>query len=205
MRIIKSFCSSVIYYLFMCSVLLIFGCVSSKRDFSGQNIITREEWKSVSTTDSIEKHQIKRLTIHHGGVYFDPHKDVREYLRNLQEWSRKEKGWIDIPYHFLMDMDGLLYEGRPAYFPGDTNTDYDPHGHLLICIIGNYEEQTLRTVQYENLIMWLDYSCRQYNIPADSIKGHKDYTETLCPGKNIYEYLKSGQLITDVKKVLNKP
>ena len=195
----KYFYPKRFYYSLLCMVLTTMGCVSLKKDSSDRKIITREEWGSTPLTDSIETHHINRLTIHHGGEYFNADQDVREYLRNLQSWSRKEKGWIDIPYHYLMDMDGTLYEGRPDHFPGDTNTDYDPRGHLLICIIGNFEEQMLRTVQYENLVNWLDYFCSSHNIPADSIKGHKDYTDTLCPGRNIYKHLKSGQLINDVK------
>jgi hypothetical protein len=188
-----------IMFLFLSALVLNFACFPSQRHQKNLKFVTREIWGSVPFKDSEKLHQIKYLTIHHSGIYFDPGEDVYLYLRNLQKWSREEKGWIDIPYHYLMGMDGVLYEGRPVQYPGDTNTDYDPTGHLLICIIGNYEEQDFSAIQYENLVSWLQYFCRCYDIPVGAIKGHKDYTETLCPGENIYELLRSGQLQSDVK------
>jgi hypothetical protein len=38
-----------------------------------------------------------------------------------------------------MDLDGGIYEGRDYHYMGETNTSYDPGGHFLISIIGNYE------------------------------------------------------------------
>jgi len=35
---------------------------------------------------------------------------------------------------------------------------------------------------------------RRYNVPVESIKGHRDYTETLCPGHHLYRYLADGTI-----------
>jgi len=44
----------------------------------------------------------------------------------------------------------------------------------------------------------------KYGVANDLIKSHKDYTETLCPGKDLYRYLEDGSLIKRVAE-LRKP
>jgi len=33
-----------------------------------------------------------------------------------------------------------VYEGRKLDYAGDANTEYDPKGHALIEVVGNFEE-----------------------------------------------------------------
>ncbi len=164
------------------------------------DIVTREEWGSVADSNSIDEHKIKRITIHHGGVEFGNEKNVIDHLKHLQAWSRSDKNWINIPYHYLLDLDGNIYEGRQLKYPGDTNTDYNPNGHLLICVLGNYEIQKINDKQLGNLVNLCNYFCQELNLNPDSIKGHKDYTDTACPGKDLYKYINDGSLVTLVKK-----
>ena len=64
---------------------------------------------------------------------------LRRRLKNIQTWCMgKDRNWTDIPYHYLIAPDGTVYEGRNVNTVGETNTEYDPTGHLLICFLGNY-------------------------------------------------------------------
>jgi hypothetical protein len=166
------------------------------------NIQTREQWGWKPIKQKSETQEINKITIHHGGVEFKKDEDPVQYLRNLQDWSRIEKGWIDIPYHFMIDLDGNIYEARPIQYPGDTNTDYDVRGHALICVMGNYEIQTLSQHQLDQLIKLTAFLAEKYHVPVDSIKGHKDYAETACPGKNLYRYLEDGTIRNRVQEIL---
>src|SRR5690606_7039380 len=136
-----------------------------------------------------------KITIHHGGEDFATDKNVVNYLRNLQSWSRREKKWADVPYHYLIAPDGSIYEGRPDSLAGDTNTTYDPAGHLLICALGNFEKIEIPDVQYQSLIKLTAYFAQKYQIGAESIKTHKDYAETACPGKNLYQFFEDGSFL----------
>jgi len=167
-------------------------------------IITRAEWGWVPLTDTIPTHEIKYITIHHGGEDFPEDKDVIKYLIALQSWSRSDKNWIDNPYHYMIDLKGNIYEARPIEYPGDTNTDYDVRGHALICVMGNYEHQILSETQFEQLARLTAMLADKYDVSNDLIKSHKDYTETLCPGKDIYRYLEDGSLIKRIAE-LRKP
>ncbi|MBC7185745.1 MAG: N-acetylmuramoyl-L-alanine amidase [Calditrichaeota bacterium] len=166
-------------------------------------VVHRGEWGWQPLRASLPTHRISKITIHHGGEEFPADKDPIQYLRNLQSWSRTEKKWIDIPYHFLIDFQGRIYEGRPINYPGDTNTDYDPRGHALICLLGNFEVQEVTQEQFEALVALTAHLARIYEVPLSNIRGHRDYTEqTVCPGKNLYRYLEDGSLLQAVEKQL---
>lgn len=162
------------------------------------DMITRADWGWVPLTDSIPTHEIKYITIHHGGEDFPADKDPVKYLRGLQSWSQSEKNWIDNPYHYMIDLKGNIYEARPIKYPGDTNTAYDVRGHALICVMGNYEHQILSETQFEQLARLTAFLVNKYDVPLNMIKGHKDYVETLCPGKDLYRYLQDGSLLKRV-------
>lgn len=173
-------------------------------DLSKLEIVTGDDWGWVEPGDSIvirEPHEIEYVTIHHGGEDFPEDKDVIKYLRGLQSWSRSSKGWMDNPYHYMIDLQGNIYEARPIKYPGDTNTAYDPTGHALICVMGNYENQILTETQFEQLARLTAMLANQYNVPQEKIKSHKDYAETLCPGTDIYRYLEDGILLKRVAEL----
>ncbi len=164
-------------------------------------IISRADWGWVPLTDSIPTHEIKYITIHHGGEHFPEDKDVIKYLRGLQSWSQSEKHWIDNPYHYMIDLKGNIYETRPIKYPGDTNTSYDVRGHALICVMGNYEHQILSKTQFEQLAKLIAVLADKYDVAPDLIKTHKDYVETLCPGKDLYRYFEDGSLLKRVSEL----
>jgi hypothetical protein len=157
-------------------------------------MITRVDWGWIAQTQTSPAHHIQFITIHHEGVDHEQKMDAKAYLRQFQQWCRQEKKWIDIPYHFMIDSAGIIYECRPIELPGDTNTDYDVRGHAQICLFGNFETIYPTNEQIEALAGLSACLANLYQVPLDRIKGHKDYTATACPGKNLYLYLQNGQL-----------
>lgn len=195
------------------SATLLFSCSANVTNYinitelkypSDIEVVKRDDWNWKPLTKVLPQHRINKITIHHSGEIFKEETIVEQYLRNLQDWSRTEKNWIDIPYHFMIDLKGNIYEARPINYPGDTNTDYDVRGHALICVIGNYEEQKINQSQLKSLVKLTAFLKSLYNVPLKDIKGHKDYTPTLCPGADLYKYLQDGSLIKMVEEEVNK-
>lgn len=143
-----------------------------------------------------------KITIHHEGEIFNPQKESAVvHIKKVQAWGMSEaRNWSDIPYHYLIDFDGNIYEGRNVFTAGETATEYDPEGHLLITCLGNFEEQEVTEKQLNALIELTAYCCNKYQISPTTIKAHKDFAKTLCPGKDIYRYLESGYLRKEVEK-----
>jgi hypothetical protein len=150
-------------------------------------------------TEGYVPHTLDRITIHHDGAEFDG--DAVARMQSLQSGSRN-RGWVDIPYHFLIDLEGNIYEGRPLGFVGDTATEYDPTGHALITVMGNYEVQEINETQLAAIVDLASWLCYEYSIPPQMIRGHKDYAATACPGKNLYRYLADGYIVSAVEERL---
>jgi hypothetical protein len=159
-----------------------------------QRIVSVAQWGGTPADESAaRRQQITHITLHHQGEPFPVGKDPVQYLRNLQSWSRKTRHWLDIPYHYIIDLDGRIYEGRKLEFAGDTNTEYDPAGHALIEVVGNFEEVRPNPQQLDAVVDLMALLAVRYKVSIDAIAGHKDYsTNTVCPGVNLYRYLQDG-------------
>lgn len=164
-------------------------------------MVTRAEWGSMEITEGYVPHTLERITLHHDGAEFCG--GAAERLRGLQNWSQRVRGWVDIPYHFLIDREGNIYEGRPLQFVGDTATEYDPTGHASITVMGNYNTQEINEAQLATIVDLAAWLCYEYSIPPQTIRGHRDHAATACPGNNLYyPYLSNGYIISAVEERL---
>lgn len=197
------------YILVLFSSVLLLSCSAditkniniSELDYpTDLKVSTRTNWGWLPLEKVLPQHSINKITIHHGGEDFAENKEMIPYLRNLQSWSRSEKKWIDIPYHYMIDLKGNIFEARPINYPGDTNTDYDVTGHALICVVGNYEVQKLSDASLKSLVKLTAFLKQKYQVEDKNIKTHKDYTETLCPGKDLYKYFLDGSFLKMVNE-----
>jgi hypothetical protein len=139
-------------------------------------------------------HRITHVTLHHTGSAQPllPTDDPREKLRGLQSWGARDRNWWDVPYHYLIDLDGRIYEGRDWRFMGETNTTYDPAGHFLISVIGNYGRQEATPAQLVAIADLMAWAIDQFGVPLERIGGHYNYAETTCPGPGLRKYLEDG-------------
>ena len=161
-------------------------------------IVPRAEWGAKDATFAMPAHEIERITIHHTGEERSTKRPTVQLVRNLQNFSqskgkladgRTKKAWADVPYHFYIGRDGTIVEGRDPGFAGDTNTNYEPAGHLGIAVSGNYEVQELTDAQRTSLVALVDWAAKTYDVAPELIGGHGDHASTACPGKNLAAFL----------------
>lgn len=187
--------------------MLLGGCASTpafNADAVQARIVSMAAWGGTAPVAeqaaAARQHVPDRITLHHGGETFPRSRDPRDYLRRLQSWSRSDRKWIDVPYHYLIDLDGNIYEGRDIRFAGDTNTEYDPAGHALVVVLGNYEEIEPAPAQLTAVSDVMALLARKYAIDPARIAAHKDFASTLCPGKNLYPYVREGYFREEVRR-----
>jgi hypothetical protein len=151
-------------------------------------------------------HRITHVTLHHTGSPepLQPGDDPVERLRGLQRWGRTDRNWWDVPYHFLIDLEGRVYEGRDWRYMGETNTTYSPWGHFLISVIGNYGVQEATPAQLEAITELMAWAVARFDVPLDRIGGHYDYAETTCPGGHLSRYLEDGTFQRGVEARLGR-
>ncbi|MDR7331371.1 peptidoglycan recognition family protein [Roseateles asaccharophilus] len=185
------------------ALVLVTGCATVKPPPPSPQIVSVDTWGGTPASAPVPTHQISKITIHHQGEIWKDGTDVQNYLRRLQQWSRLTKRWADIPYHYVIAPDGRIYAARPLQQAGDTNTEYDPRGHALVMLVGNFEEQQPTPAQLSAAVDLTAWLAHEHKLGLDAIASHKDYSkQTVCPGKNLYAYLESGWFKTEVGKKL---
>lgn len=140
------------------------------------------------------RHEPSRITIHHTASAQRPSRSIGAKLRSLQAFSqssatladgRTKKAWADIPYHFYIDANGEIAEGRNIDFVGDTNTAYDPTGHIAIVLEGNFETETPSGFQIASLQNLVQYLALTTGVGSHKVGVHADFASTACPGSNL--------------------
>lgn len=166
---------------FVSTVLQRPGGFVTSQEWGSQPDSLPEEWRQTPT----------RIVIHHAGVNWVEGTDPYTKVRNLQAWGKREKGWPDLPYHFLISPDGRIFEGRDPSYQPQSNTDYEMKGVLNVQLFGNFEEQSVSPEQKQALISLLRYLCDSYSIPSERISTHQREApgQTTCPGKDLVRCL----------------
>lgn len=183
--------------LLLTLALLANACASRPRpagDADDVRIVSRSEWGARDPVLPMREHRIERITIHHTATRQNPARPLADKLRGLQAFSqrddslsdgRRKPAWADIPYHYYIAVDGSIGEARSWRYVGDSNTPYDPTGHLLVVVEGNFEEEQLTPAQRVALESMIVSLARRFDVPAANLGMHKDYASTRCPGRNI--------------------
>ncbi len=150
------------------------------------HVVSRADWDAKPPTRILPPHTIERITVHHQGVFAPKTQDAKRRLRTMQAFHQGPKrNFADIAYHFIIDRKGIVYEGRSLSVPGETKTDYDPKGHLLICLLGDLNVQQPTPEQLKSLLELIDWALETYHLSKDMVKTHRDYAHTDCPGKHL--------------------
>ena len=186
-------------------MIICIGCGPVRKmqdDFKSLLIISRSEWNALAPKP-YKSHEPNRITIHHEGTKLELADDAARKIRNIQSWGMgKDRNWSDIPYHFLIAPDGKIYEGRDVFTVGETATEYDPTGHLLITCLGNLELQEPTEQQLKSLVNLIAYCCDRYKLKLETLATHRDHSkQTTCPGKNLYRFFENGFIKDEVARL----
>lgn len=148
-------------------------------------VVSRAGWEARGT-GRFRAHRPVRLTYHHAAAASSDPAGAAERIREYQRFHQNA-GWPDVAYHFLVDQAGRIYEGRPVGAVGDTFTDYDPTGHFLVCLDGNFDVDVPTSESIDALVSILAWAAQRFDIDPQSLTGHRDHSpETTCPGEHAF-------------------
>ncbi|MEQ9454569.1 MAG: peptidoglycan recognition family protein [Phycisphaeraceae bacterium] len=150
------------------------------------------------------RHDINRLTLHHSATPLKPEDDLGAKLEAMQRWGASQRNWWDVPYHYIIDLDGTVYEGRDPQYLGDTNTRYDTAGHFLINCYGNYNEMEPNEAQLQTIVNLMAWAAIEYGVDPSEIYGHRDMASTSCPGDNLQKLIDDGTLEARVRARIDR-
>ncbi len=175
--------------------------------------LTRAQWYCPVTNfkPKVQATRINHLIVHHTATANDA-TDWPAVVRTIWNFHAVTNGWRDVGYHYLIDPNGVLYEGRAG---GDKvagihfsccNT-----GTIGIAMLGNYLSAAPTEAARQSLKNLLATKCQQFQLdPLGSsfhastglqlphIAGHQDANAsrsghacagTHCPGESLYALL----------------
>lgn len=128
-----------------------------------------------------------QIVIHHTGNPSDDDLSAREIHR-----SHLNQGWAGIGYHYVIRKDGTIEIGRPHWTVGSHA--YGDNQHTLgIHFSGNFEKGHPTSAQIESGALLLAKLGNDYGLTLNTkhVVGHRDLMATACPGKNLYDVLKT--------------
>ncbi len=172
--------------------------VVAPADVSG--VIPRREWASAGPNLSLinPMNGIDRITVHHDGmppVSLRAKGDVAhrlELIRSVHTGNSDENGrhWADIGYHYVIDPQGRIWEGRPVRYQGAHVKKNNEH-NLGIMVLGNFDEQRPTSEAIASLDAFLADRMHAYRIPVNRVFTHQEINPTACPGSNLQAYMVS--------------
>jgi N-acetyl-anhydromuramyl-L-alanine amidase AmpD len=114
-------------------------------------------------------------------------------VAEVRRWHTQDRGWKDIGYHFLIDRDGTLAEGRPLDQVG-AHTQGHNTGTVGISLFGGHGSAATdqfsdhyTQVQDKALRALIDDLRATYKITK--VNGHNLYAAKACPGFNVPTWL----------------
>jgi len=164
--------------------------------------LCRDSWRAAAPTGRFVDHTVERMTVHHTARRLRENRDAPAAIRGHQRFHQTDRGWADIAYHFIIDLEGNVYECRPVTAVGDTATNYDPTGHFLVCCEGDFDSQKLPAAQRTALVNVLAWASAEFGAAPDTIRGHRDLAATSCPGDNLYPLIDTGDLSRAVEEAV---
>lgn len=124
------------------------------------------------------------LVVHHSAFYKS---SGAETLLEIQRLHREERGWADVGYHYMVDLDGSIYAGRDLAARG-VHTQGHNTGSAGVCLLGDFRHRTPPQAQWDGLTAlsrWLVAKLALTHLAA-----HNHFNpNTLCPGATVLDHL----------------
>ncbi|MBQ0735810.1 N-acetylmuramoyl-L-alanine amidase [Aquimarina celericrescens] len=164
-------------------------------------VVSRSQWGAIPRGAAATS-TVSHLIVHHE-FGSNTSSDWAARVRSVQNFHINGNGWSDIGYNFLVDPNGVIYEGRAggdnaigAHFCGrNRNT-------MGVCMLGDYSSISPTTATQNSVKSLLAWKADKENInPLGSsfhysvnralthISGHRDAGCSVCPGSGGYATL----------------
>lgn len=179
-----------------------------------QSIIKRDDWycpDGKSAPKIKAQDSARHLIVHHTATN-NSFEDFPAMVRCIWNFHSFTNGWGDLGYHYLIDPNGVIYEGKAG---GDnsvgTHFSCANTGTIGIAMLGNYMDSRPSEKMITSLQTLLQMKCKELGIDPNgksfhastrlnlpTISGHREANEskvgtvcagTKCPGDVLYEML----------------
>lgn len=140
-----------------------------------------------------ERKETKHVIVHCAAT--KPSMDVG--VREIRQWH-KERGFLDIGYHFVIRRNGTIEDGRDVNQVG-AHTVGQNETSVGVCLVGGVDDKlqphanftpqqmaTLRKLLGDLKVLF----------PQAVVKGHRDFAAKACPSFDVKRWLDTNELVT---------
>lgn len=187
------------------------------------SIHPRGSWTDHAPLAPLAAEDVRFLLVHHTAGGTPSVERVPDELRSILRFhTGPEKGWPDVAYNFFIDPYGGVWEGRAGSLDGPVVADATGGSQgfaQLVCLLGDFTSALPTPEALDSLVRTLVWLATRYGIdtepaaktefisrgsnrwpPGDlvtaaTISGHRDMSQTACPGDTFYPYL-----VTDLRR-----
>jgi hypothetical protein len=159
-------------------------------------VIPRQSWtrEAPRTWLANPMGRITRITVHHDGMPPVSIRNAQEAAARIDLIRRAHvgKGWADIGYHYIVDPQGRVWQGRPRNLQGAHVKDYNER-NLGIVVLGNFMEQRPTPAATSSLDRFVLASMRAFRVPLHEIHTHRELRPTACPGDTLQSHMNTAR------------
>jgi hypothetical protein len=185
------------------------------------NIVERARWgadEGIRSRDIDFDETVEKIVVHHTGTP-EPDGNWTAAVRDIYR-STVRRGYRDVPYHWLIDPDGLVYEGRWARpdRAGVTPTGEDARGRSVrgghakghnarsigIALLGNFSDTAPTDAAFVSLVAVVAWKCARWDIdpagesPYAMRNGSTQVIPNICPHRRIRATACPGGPVVDL-------
>jgi hypothetical protein len=162
------------------------------RNVAAPGVIPRGRWtrSNVIASRANPMNGINRITIHHTAMSSSSvrtESDVIRMLNNVRT-GHLQRGWADLGYHYAVDPQGRVWEGRPLNWQGAHVEDQNEH-NMGIVLLGNFDTQSPTADQLAALDGFVSQQAARYRVGVGRIYTHQELGRSACPGRNLQKYM----------------
>ena len=160
---------------------------------------TRAEWGARATRCNQSDPVKDRIAIHH--TVTEAMGDPVVNLQGVQAFHMDTRGWCDVGYHFLLTIDGQIWEARPLELQG-AHVGSDNRGNIGVSHVGCFDPDSdcdpfpprmPPPAMLDGTASIVGRLAQIYDIQINdwTVKGHRDHptASTVCPGQHIHSQL----------------
>ena len=123
--------------------------------------------------------EIKKIIVHCADT--PEGRDVR--TAEIKRWHTEERGWSDIGYHWVVELDGSINEGRSEDINGAHCRGHNSDS-VGICYVGGSDSEgnpkDTRTEEQRDALVTLIKEILDRHPDAE-VFGHRDFSTKACP------------------------
>lgn len=118
-------------------------------------------------------------------------------VREIRQWH-KERGFLDVGYHFIIKRDGTVDAGRDEMAVGSHVKGHN-HNSIGVCLVGGIDDKgkfdaNFTPAQMQSLRSLLVTLLAKYKGAV--LRAHHDVAPKACPSFDLKRWLETNELVT---------